>query len=61
MIAVRVTTTTDAARLVEALLVAGGAVPAPADPADRDAYLQLARDLGDALDALPVPPAPPTF
>lgn len=40
-------------RLVEALLIAGGVVPSPSDPADRQAYLDLAHELGDGLDALP--------
>lgn len=38
-------------RLVEALLIAGGMVPRPADPNDRQAYLDLAAELGDGLDA----------
>lgn len=38
-------------RLVEALLIAGGMVPRPDDPADRQAYLDLAAEIGDGLDA----------
>ncbi|MFI0453705.1 hypothetical protein [Actinomadura sp. 6N118] len=44
--------TPDVPRLVEALLVAGGVVPAPADPDERQHYLDLADELGDGLDAL---------
>lgn len=40
-----------APRLVEALLIAGGMVPRPADPVDRQAYLDLATEIGDGLDA----------
>jgi len=44
--------TPDAPRLVEALLVAAGVAPRPSDPADRQAYLDLANELGDGLDGL---------
>jgi hypothetical protein len=48
--------TPDRPRLVEALLVAAGIAPRPSDPAERQAYLNLARELGDGLeDALPHP------
>lgn len=52
MITVRMPTPA-APRLVEALLVAAGIAPRPADPADRQAYLDLANALGDGLDLLP--------
>jgi hypothetical protein len=45
----------DAPRLVEALLVAGGAIPVPTDPTERKVYLALANSLGDGLDTLPKP------
>ena len=37
-------------RLVEALLIAGGMVPRPDSPTDRQAYLDLAAEIGDGLD-----------
>lgn len=40
-----------APRLVEALLIAAGMVPRPTDPDDRQAYLDLAHEIGDGLDA----------
>jgi hypothetical protein len=55
VIAIRLPDATAAARLIDALLVTGGAVPVPADPADRAVYLALAHQLGDGLDALPAP------
>lgn len=58
MIGVRMPTPA-APRLVEALLVAAGVAPRPADPADRQAYLELAHELGHGLDALPTRPTEP--
>jgi hypothetical protein len=55
MIAVQLHDRDAAARLVDALLVASGAVPAPTDPAERQDFLILANALGDGLDLLPVP------
>ncbi|MFI6522613.1 hypothetical protein ACIBF1_44170 [Spirillospora sp. NPDC050679] len=49
----------DAAHLVEALLMAAGAIPVPDGAEARRAYLALADQLGDGLDALPAPPAAP--
>jgi hypothetical protein len=40
------------ARLVDALLVASGAIPLPAEPAERQEFIDLANAIGDGLDAL---------
>jgi hypothetical protein len=55
VIAVRVADPDLAARMVAALLVAGGAIPVPTDTAERNDFLSLAHDLGDGLAALPAP------
>jgi hypothetical protein len=44
-------------RLVDALLIAAGAIPVPADPDERQAFLDLADQIGDGLDRLPARPA----
>lgn len=41
--------TSEGQRLVQALLIAAGAVPRPTDPEDRKAYLDLAEQVGDRL------------
>jgi len=41
--------TPDGQLLVQALLIAAGAVPRPTDPEDRQAYLTLAGEVGDRL------------
>lgn len=46
------------ARLVEACLIAAGISTPPHDPNDRQAYLDLADQLGDGLDRLPPRPVP---
>jgi hypothetical protein len=55
MIAVRLHDRDAASRIVDALLVASGAIPAPTDPTERQDFLTLANALGDGLDLLPDP------
>jgi hypothetical protein len=50
--------TPDGQRLVEALRIAAGIAPRPADPAERRAYHNLAHQFGDVLAALPQPTNP---
>ncbi|MCP9947192.1 hypothetical protein [Actinomadura madurae] len=45
-------------RLVEACLVAASISSAPDDPDERQAFLDLADQLGDGLDRLPPRPVP---
>ncbi|MGC4959748.1 hypothetical protein ACLQ2P_41680 [Actinomadura citrea] len=51
MIALRLPAPDSLDRLVDALMVAGGAVPVPDDPEDRQSYLALAHALDAAAAA----------
>jgi hypothetical protein len=53
VITVRVGEQQDAARLVDACLIAAGEHPLPTDPDETKAFRNLADQLGDGLDALP--------